>query len=1629
MLPVVALQETTAPERSAPPPKRGRLRRTFGSILASLGLTTVFACSALVSLGLHVNLPPLRRITRHVVNRILTTTLEGKVVVEDFDRLSLGDVEIRSVVAFDPAGHQTLRASGIKARMDVRTFAREAMAGNTLISLPSIQIDEVDVALDRGDDGRLGIEKTFLPKPRKRVTTTKKRTTPTTTKKTAIHLDHIEVGHASIHGNITAPRTLDAEVTRLVAAMHIGPDKLTIDVEPTTVRERGILPVEVSGSGDYHLHVDLPAPSAVATQPTPVVPRMWTGFKGQAGAVEVLAKASLDGQTITASIEVPRAEPMDLVTIVPGLPIQEQISVKASMDGTYPTFDLNARLDVTPKEGSPASVVVVGKLDVQSGPKVVLDVTTTDVNARAFRSDFPQSSVNARAHLSFAANPLPRFVVDASVDPTTVGGQSVPAIDAHAAFDHGRLEGRVTLHEPGAPTFVGFVVEGRELVRFETDTYVASFQAMPRLAAPMSAPPLSGSGRVRIRGAVRGGTDVDARVDGYVNSLVAKGGITLESGRFDGHVHGPVARLEMDTLITGERLRAGESTADRVTVRAKGPLTSPSVDAHLVGGDVEDLRASARIDPQSKSARNVDVRLSRGGEELRAKVAEVRAERGSVAARGVSLEGPGLGALGGTLVMANQEITGTLKGKGIDLSRLGRLFGVGKRTRGIADVDVVLARTNRGRKGHVNVNIKDATMAPMAGIEFPGTTASVQATFDDDRASLEASVRIDDHAKPGEDPATACEGTIAEVRISDAEASLRGPLLAASTWSKLSGHARVDAKDTRLDCVAKRLPLALLLTEIAGRLDASVSIERAVGQRFVSVKSLDVRTRGFKIAGPQRFGEDKPMWESRAMDVALTGSIDGATGATAAKVVLSDKAILGELTTNVTLDLRTLMDDPKRRRESLAKSSGTVTFSVPRRTVQSLESLPSILRDKLPPIDGAFSVTATASGTLEDPTLNARVSGWQLSHVDAERRPTEWSLPLDIDVVANYGAKKAGLVTQVRRHDREIASIVGNADIDLPAIAAGAEVAPNFELQTTLTRLPLGRLPYFIARGVEASVNGTLLVGQHGDQRTAKARFAVPALRMNSEVMLEHAALALDIEPSTSDLEASHGSVQVELGGKAGGHIQIAGYSGVNWSEWIPKVDERKPAGLSIRSQAFQLSSLQPLVTGVFSRIGGELAGELHVVSTMYGDEGRGYVESNMELTDGLVHIPQIGQELKNAHISIRSGDHGTLHFEDIRAEGISGRIQGSAIAKMKGLSFQGATADFTIDKSEALPITFEGVPLGHAYGKIAVVADKQPHEMHVLVNIPELHLALPASSTRAVQALEPHPEIGISHAVAPAKETRQSDALAWITTIELGAVQIEGMGADVKLTSPKGAPPRIELRQEARMSGDVQVVSGTFEVIGKKFEIERGLVRLREEDAGNPYVNITARWDAPNGSRVFVDYAGVLKPITEQKLRFRSDPPMSQQALLAMILSGGSSLSTGDNATEGSADAADLAANVVGGEIASSQINAVLSQIAPLRGLSTRVGTSDSGRLRTTVMYELGDTVKAQASYEGLPNGERLEGVQTQADDPSSSANRTEINIDWRFYKNWLLRGSFGFGGVNQQPSSGLDVLWQYRY
>ena len=50
-----------------------------------------------------------------------------------------------------------------------------------------------------------------------------------------------------------------------------------------------------------------------------------------------------------------------------------------------------------------------------------------------------------------------------------------------------------------------------------------------------------------------------------------------------------------------------------------------------------------------------------------------------------------------------------------------------------------------------------------------------------------------------------------------------------------------------------------------------------------------------------------------------------------------------------------------------------------------------------------------------------------------------------------------------------------------------------------------------------------------------------------------------------------------------------------------------------------------------------------------------------------------------------------------------------------------------------------------------------------------------------------------------------------------------------------------------------------------------------------------------------------------------------------------------------------------------------------------------------------------------------------TAAGGAAPKGQHSLITVDWRFWKNWLLRGRVDIG--SDQQTLGADMLWQYRY
>jgi translocation and assembly module TamB len=310
-------------------------------------------------------------------------------------------------------------------------------------------------------------------------------------------------------------------------------------------------------------------------------------------------------------------------------------------------------------------------------------------------------------------------------------------------------------------------------------------------------------------------------------------------------------------------------------------------------------------------------------------------------------------------------------------------------------------------------------------------------------------------------------------------------------------------------------------------------------------------------------------------------------------------------------------------------------------------------------------------------------------------------------------------------------------------------------------------------------------------------------------------------------------------------------------------------------------------------------------------------------------------------------------------------------------------------------------------------------HTVKLDVDVPVFHADMPESSSRDLQSLAENAEIEVGVRpggeklvpvlLAAPEEERSEDALAWQVTFHLGQEVILRRGSMMQLTL--GGEPVVTLTDHARVTGEVDLRSGTVEVFGKRFEIEHGTAQFQGDEPSNPNVAVTARWEAPDGTRIFVDYVG---PLRTGVLSLRSEPARSQSEVAELLLTG----TTEDSvafAPAGStyrqqAAASGTAGIVLAGGAVTTNINRVLASVTPL-DITTRV-TTDAQSPMPEVAVRISPRVTAQVSY------------RTRAPLQFEKQDRTLVTLDWRFRRNWSIATTIGDKG-----GSVLDLVWKYRY
>jgi translocation and assembly module TamB len=622
-------------------------------------------------------------------------------------------------------------------------------------------------------------------------------------------------------------------------------------------------------------------------------------------------------------------------------------------------------------------------------------------------------------------------------------------------------------------------------------------------------------------------------------------------------------------------------------------------------------------------------------------------------------------------------------------------------------------------------------------------------------------------------------------------------------------------------------------------------------------------------------------------------------------------------------------------------------------------------------------------------------------------RPASQALafPVDVDLQAAYDGHKGSARLRAMRPEGVVLDARTNVDASLDALLdADPKARASWQASgsATLSNFPLASVAALGGSQVVGLASGTLRWDRINRDPDIQAQLDFKDLKLDRAVF-PHAVVVLRI--AKGGVVASANLEQVSGGGSATASARV------QWtSPFVPDLDTREPLDVYFAAHDLRAAALYPLLfRGIFTYFDGRLNGTLHFHQEPAAKEVAQTFDGAFDLQEGVFQVPEVGQEFRNATAKITMTNRGEVEVTNVSANGTSGRMTAFGKMTMKGLSFVSGEGEVRIAKNEAVPLTLEGVSLGEAWGTLFLHAKmRDEHTVGLDVDLPIFHTDLPESSGRDIQALGDHPDVQVgvrtpSEAfstvlLGPPQARRSDDTLRWRVTLFLG--QDVGVRRGRNLELVLGGAPVIELTDEVRVSGQIEMRGGNVEVFGKRFDIEHGVARFEGDEPSNPYVSVIARWEGPDGTRIFANFVG---PLRTGALTLRSEPARSQSEILAILLFGGST------DTVQQAKSNENGEWVVGGAAVTTGLNRVLSSVTPL-DITTRV-TSDSQSPTPEVAIQLSPKLTAEISY------------RTRTPTPLENQDRTLITLDWRFRRNWSIATTVG------QQSTVLDLIWRYRY
>ncbi|MFZ5893559.1 MAG: translocation/assembly module TamB domain-containing protein [Myxococcota bacterium] len=1546
---------------------RGRLARIGRKAARWFGYALLSIVGLIILLFACINLKPMREFIRARANAALSTAFVGTLSIERIGYISpysLGGVD---AVMTDAGGRKVIVSRGLSATCRWPSIVWDLVRKRPLtITLEPVRSDHIELVMIDDGTGSPTFASAFNPRE-----PAPKEEPPSTEPPPTIRIPHLDARHIWVHGGLEALPSIDTELSSLLASLRSHGSELDLKLEGVRVLARN-LPARVDPRGKFVGHLSLRGERETKFNAS-------ADFDGTLAGAKAKLYAALDDKKLHAKLSAPDIAPSVVSAQLPGVTPRGASRLEVAAHGELPRITFEGALN-----NPAAEVRLTGHVALEETLTASAALHAEHIDASGFVPTAPPTrlALEAKVDAKVPKDGPTTAEYEVQVPVGLAQGIPTPALNVSGKLVQTKqtglnVEGALRADERGAKLLAHY--------RFTQDT--ENRQAVDAgFSLELSDPPrlrqLTG---VSTNGNIQANAKLDLSAQRIVEARataalapVAHAPDRIASLNALVNARGALNAPTLDVRVQATRGVVSGQKFQKLDVSGAGTLKRFAVRGALEREDVPRLEFETALS-SGKATELISTLVllkPRDGEPIQLRAQNVSFGADQVRVGKVELNGAGSLALSGNYQRGRAEATFEINE--LDVARVTRALGV----RTPIQQSIVSA------KGHVK-----GPLARLQGkVEAHVRKIDVQQIRG---GSVDVDLSIENQIASGSIDAKLGDSRIA-AKLEDVLVPPPGAQFSpASLQGKLAVNGSVELKRF----VSMLRDAGAPLESADGRLELQLDAEKPAERRGLPTALLRVKTKALKVVEQRPREKDfenaaeARVTQPRALDgvdIDAELSLDPERNRATLAGSLFDK--LGPM---LELDAETrLPHDGMPSPQELQRTSIKMSARVPAR---ELAKLPRTFRP--PSMHGVVQASVEAEGTVREPKLlaSAAVRGFRTR--EGGRRA------LSAEMMVRYDKQRGELRAAASTKRQPNALFMSTSwDGDLIGKIANPNAPLDLDAEVKLDKFPVALVPVLSDRALRGPVSCNIKLEDLGKNAKLNGMLDGSGLKLGG-VQLSKLDVTFKTEKNQLlarlDAQEQKGSLQVDV------------TTPVTWGQALaPTVDPHVKAKLLARR--FQLETISPFLAEYVSTLEGELNADMNVE---VGQEAP-KVQGSAELREGVVQIPQIGQRFSDVTAKLRVDEAGRVKLEQLQARGTSGRITASAEAALRGTELQSAKAQARITKSEKLPVTFEGVALGDAWGNINVTYRKTDGNSEIRVDVPKFQMEMPETGFGNVQGLDPdeHVKVGVYRSdgsfaplplqplrSAPSDAPPEEPATTTKLHVHLGdSVWIErGTQARVQLTGDLD----IISGEESKILGRIELRGGRLDVNGKTFNIESGVVSFDGGDPGNPTITATARWDAPDSYAVYAEYAGTVKA---GKLTLHSEPPLTQPEIVSLLLFGSPEGSLGSSSGGGGGAAATAVG--VAGDTAVRGFNRVMSDFTHL-DVSARIDTS-TGSARPELVVQVTPRLTTRVTRAlGEPP-------------PGQSPDRTFLTLELRLQRSWAVSAIVGDRGA-----SVLDLIWRKRY